>query len=100
MNRLRRLRLIVTLRCESASELASRQFDEPLDLADRLALGGHLIVCPACRRFRRQIQFLREACRRRIHSLDAIELDALSAGARARILRSLRDAPPDARPDV
>ncbi|WP_206107688.1 anti-sigma factor family protein [Paludisphaera rhizosphaerae] len=99
MKRLRRLRSILTLACDSASELASRQLDEPLDLVDRLALGGHLIICPPCRRFRRQIQFLRKACRQRTLG-ESIELDALSAEARARILRTLHDASPDERRDV
>lgn len=93
MNRLRRLRSLVTLRCASASELLSRRLDEPLDLFDRLALNGHLIACSPCRRFGRQIRFLREACLRRNASVAPVDPDALTPEARARILRSLRDEP-------
>lgn len=92
MKRLRRLRSILTLACDSASELASSQLDGPLDLVDRLALGGHLIICPPCRRFRRQIRFLRLACRRVRPPVG--EVDTLSEEARRRILQALREAPP------
>ena len=45
-----RLLRILTLRCEGASALASQALDEPLGLADRLALWGHLLACIPCRR--------------------------------------------------
>ena len=89
----RRLRSIVSLRCDAATELASRQLDEPLDLVDRLALAGHVLACHPCRRFKRQIRFLRVACRRRGRPLEVGGPDdGLSAAARARILRILHDA--------
>ncbi|QEH35345.1 hypothetical protein OJF2_38960 [Aquisphaera giovannonii] len=86
---------ILTLRCADASELISERLDGPLPLADRLAAGGHLLVCAACRRFARQVRFLHEACARRPApgpDLDAEAPDVLSADARARILDALRDA--------
>ncbi|MDG3005056.1 zf-HC2 domain-containing protein [Paludisphaera mucosa] len=97
MNGPRRLLRILTLRCASASELASQQLDGPLPTPERLALAGHLLVCSSCRRFRGQIRFLREACRRRAAGpqADAIGPEALSAEARGRIAQALREAAAD-----
>lgn len=52
------------LNCREASQLVSRQLDEPLPLARRLELRLHLVFCAACRRFERQAALLREAMRR------------------------------------
>jgi len=52
------------LNCKEASQLVSRQLDEPLPLARRLELRLHLLFCDACRRFERQTALLREAMRR------------------------------------
>jgi hypothetical protein len=74
--------------------LISQRLDEPLPLVDRLALAGHMLVCASCRRLGRQVRFLHEACARRVGAdLDAAKPDALSGGARARILDALRDSP-------
>ncbi|WP_205678686.1 zf-HC2 domain-containing protein [Aquisphaera insulae] len=92
-SRRRRLLSLLTLRCAGASELISRRLDEPLPLVDRLALAGHLLACAPCRRFARQVRFLREACARRPgDEPDASEADILSREARARILEALRRA--------
>ena len=60
---------ILTLRCEEASLLASREIDEPLGLAERVALCGHSLVCRSCRRLRRQLLFLHVALQRHRTSL-------------------------------
>ncbi len=85
---------ILTLRCEEASLLASQELDEPLGLAQRLAIWGHLLACRSCRRFRRQLWFLREALRRRDAALVQAgpEQDALSPAGRARIKQALEQA--------
>src|SRR5271157_3962610 len=84
---------ILTLHCEEASVLASRELDEPLGLAERLAVRGHTLVCRSCRRFRRQLQFLRVALNRRDAATQENETgqghDALSPEARERIERAL-----------
>lgn len=54
---------LLTLRCRGASELTSQAMDEPLPIWERLALGGHLLACARCRRFRRQLAVVRAACR-------------------------------------
>jgi hypothetical protein len=89
-----RLLQILTLKCEGASSLTSRQLEEPLGLPERLAVRGHLLVCRSCRRFRRQVQFLRLALQRQNARLEqaGVDLEALSPEARARIERALMEA--------
>ena len=82
---------ILTLRCEEASSLASKELDEPLGLAETLALRGHVLLCRSCRRFRRQLQFLHAAMTRRGAEPDGDgeSQDALSPEAQARIERAI-----------
>jgi hypothetical protein len=89
-----RLLQILTLKCEAASSLTSQEIDEPLGLPELLAVRGHLLVCRSCRRFRRQLQFLRLALHRQNARLeqDEFEQDILSPEARARIERALMEA--------
>jgi len=85
---------ILTLRCESASELSSRELDEPLWGLDRLALWGHLLGCRSCRRFRQQIRLIREALRRRDRLAEGTYPNdgVLSMEARHRIARAIAEA--------
>jgi predicted anti-sigma-YlaC factor YlaD len=89
-----RLLQILTLKCEGASSLTSRELDEPLSVPELLAVRGHLLVCRSCRRFRRQLLFLRLAVQRQNARLEqaGAEQDALSPEARVRIERVLTEA--------
>ena len=49
------------LSCERAAALSSESMDRPLTLRERLSLHAHLAMCHLCRRFVRQIRFLRLA---------------------------------------
>jgi predicted anti-sigma-YlaC factor YlaD len=46
------------LTCREATEYVSRALDERLSLGDRVALRMHLIICPSCLRFERQMRSL------------------------------------------
>ncbi len=89
----------LTLRCRTASELLSKELDEPLDGMEWLGLRGHLISCRSCRRFRRQIRWIRMAIRNRDQSFtqSGAEDAALSEEARRRIARAIQEA--EAEPD-
>lgn len=52
------------MKCRDAHKLVIRAQDERLPLPQRLALRFHLLICAACNNFRRQMDFLRDACRR------------------------------------
>ena len=88
---------ILTLHCDGASELTSRELDEPLGGLERAALWGHLLVCHSCRRFRGQIRLIRTALRLRDRLPPAAEAtdDRLSEEARLRIARAIAEAPLD-----
>lgn len=49
------------LSCERASSLSSERLDRSLTVRERLALGFHLAMCTLCRRFARQLAFMRVA---------------------------------------
>jgi hypothetical protein len=89
---------ILTLTCDEATRLMSRRLDEPLPWPQRAAVRLHALICPACRRFLRQIRFLRAAVRRLGSEATALRgpLRAapgrLSAAARLRIEDSIRRA--------
>lgn len=57
-------RLTHLVSCKEASRLLSRREERPLALAERVKLALHLSVCIACRRFARQLAFMREAMAR------------------------------------
>ena len=51
------------LNCREATYYASRALDEPLPVADKVALRLHLLMCPSCLRFSRQIKALQHCLR-------------------------------------
>jgi hypothetical protein len=42
----------------------SQEQDRRLGLAERIGLRLHVLICSACSNYRRQMSFLRQACRR------------------------------------
>ena len=85
---------ILTLHCDEASALSSRELDEALPRLERVALWCHLMVCRSCREYRRQIGLIRQVLPRRDQLLvegDPDE-DILSPEARSRIARAIREA--------
>jgi predicted anti-sigma-YlaC factor YlaD len=51
---------LLTLKCQEAAELVSSSMDGELSAVERWAVRLHLLICRACRRYRRQIQVLRK----------------------------------------
>jgi predicted anti-sigma-YlaC factor YlaD len=93
MSRLNGLLQVLTLRCEAASELMSRELDETLPRLSRAALSCHLLACRSCRRFRGQMRVIRAAVRRgRRLPAGTDESEGLSPEARLRITRAIREA--------
>ncbi len=52
------------LSCREATALMSQEQDRRLGLGERVALRLHVLICAGCNNYRRQMQVLREACRR------------------------------------
>lgn len=45
--------------CNESTRLMSEALERPLSWGEWLALRGHLLMCGACRRFERQLDWLR-----------------------------------------
>jgi hypothetical protein len=86
--------LILTLRCDRATALASESYDRELSRPERIALAMHRLICGPCRRLRRQLATLRQAMVRLADEVDPTTppiLPGLPASDRARIARALDD---------
>ena len=52
------------MNCREAIRLMSQEMDHKLAGSERLSLRLHVLICLGCRRYRQQMAFLRQACRR------------------------------------
>jgi hypothetical protein len=76
--------------CREASRLQSEALDRPLSFRRRLGLRIHLLLCKWCRRYGRQLTFLRRAAREHPDEIVESLPQTLSVEARERIKRRLR----------
>lgn len=79
--------------CRDTVRLMSESLDRGLALGQRLAVRLHLLLCPMCSRFRRQLLFLHRAAGKfeEKGAEDAAVSPVLSPEARTRIQRALED---------
>src|ERR1043166_5155953 len=84
-----------TPNCAEMSKLASQGIDRKLPLSLRLKMRLHFVICAWCRRYSKQLQFLRKAAPRLDQRLGELPSRGLSTGARRRILRQLQEAKAD-----
>jgi hypothetical protein len=80
----------LSLNCRQASRAQSEQMDHPLPRATRLGLWLHLLLCKWCRRYGRQIRFLRESAHAHEEEFTKAGPPQLSAQARERIKQRLQ----------
>ena len=64
---------LLNLPCQGMTRLASESLDRDLGRIERVALRSHLLCCTLCRRYVRQIKFLRQALGRLAERLGAGE---------------------------
>ena len=80
--------------CRDTVRLMSESLDRGLALGQRLAVRLHLLLCPMCSRFRRQLLFLHRAAGK-FEEKGAEDATAgspvLSPEARTRIQRAMED---------
>lgn len=50
--------------CREAARLISASYQRPLRWRERMSLRMHLVICDACRNFKKQMNLLTEAVRR------------------------------------
>jgi len=75
--------------CKEAARLQSAALDRKLSLRQQFGLRVHLVLCKWCRRYGRQITFLRNAAREHPNLLAGPIPQKLSPEARARISKRL-----------
>ena len=73
------------------SKLASQALDRKLPLTLRLKMRLHYVICCWCKRYSKQVQFLRQAAPRLAERSGDFAPRGLSAVARQRILRSIQN---------
>jgi hypothetical protein len=78
----------LNLNCREASRAQSEAMDHPLPPAKAAGLRLHLLICRWCRRYGRQIRFLRDASQRQETPKDSPKL--LSQEARERMKKLLQ----------
>ena len=52
------------LNCKQAASLMSLGMDKDLGVLQRMSLRFHLMMCSGCRNFNKQMEFLRQGCRK------------------------------------
>ncbi|MCH7814419.1 MAG: zf-HC2 domain-containing protein [Planctomycetes bacterium] len=78
--------------CSEISRQTSRSLDEALPRSHRVAIRIHYLYCTSCRRYRQQIEQIRQALQAAATDqpgADALSDVTLSPAARERIKRSL-----------
>ena len=84
---------ILTLRCDESARLLSAETDIKLHTGERIALRMHLLGCKACRRYKRQLSFIRVFIRNLSEKIlsDSSTLPPLDQGAKEQMKEALRN---------
>ena len=77
--------------CREASLLQSEALDHSLSRGQRFGLRLHLLLCKWCRRYGKQIRFLRQAVHEHPDEVNDASPQSLSPEARERLKQSLRE---------
>ena len=77
--------------CKQSVRLQSAAMDGKLPFRQRLGLRIHLLLCKWCRRYGKQIGFVRTAARGKEHEEHVLPERSLSDDARERIKRKLQE---------
>lgn len=77
--------------CKEATHLQSAALDRRLRPGQRIGLHIHLFLCKWCRRYGKQLGFLRSAARQHADHESSLPLRSLGPEARERIKRRLQE---------
>lgn len=78
------------LTCKQATHLVSQRLDSKLSRRERIALRIHVWMCRNCRRFERQLQFIRHAFQRGVQEGQVPGDKSLSQQGKERIRQALQ----------
>src|SRR5262245_11289844 len=81
---------VLSPNCRQAARLQSAALDRKLPILQRVGLRLHLLLCAWCRRYGKQIRFLRKAAHKHPDEMVEAAPQELSDEARERIKRKLR----------
>ena len=77
------------LNCREASQLISQSLDRPLSWSERWQLKIHLWMCNACRRFKQQLNQLKQHLKILMQQTEHDESIQLSQAAKQAILQKI-----------
>ena len=77
------------LNCKEASQLISQSLDRPLSWSERWQLKIHLWMCNACRRFKQQLNQLKQHLKMLMQQTEHNESIQLSQAAKQAILQKI-----------
>lgn len=77
------------LNCREASQLISQSLDRPLSWSERWQLKIHLWMCNACRRFKKQLNQLKQHLKMLMQQTEHDESIQLSQAAKQAILQKI-----------
>jgi hypothetical protein len=95
MMRLKTIWRLLNLPCREMTHLASASLEGNLSRLERIALRAHLLCCIGCRRYLRQILFVRHALRQIVAHVESgatLPGPGLPDDVRARIKQALRES--------
>src|SRR5262245_48523846 len=81
---------VLSPNCRQAARLQSAALDRKLPILQRVGLRLHLLLCAWCRRYGKQLRFLRDAAHEHPDEMVEVAPRELSDEARERIKRNLR----------
>ncbi len=90
-SRMDRLMFRVIPSCRRAMELQSRSMDERLPVRQRVALAMHCALCRFCRRYGRQLRWIRKKLREFSSSAEGDQWTPMESGMRERLRRRIRE---------
>src|SRR3954466_4157104 len=86
---LRKILFAISPNCKEASRLQSGALHRSLSLPQRVGLGIHLILCKWCRRYGKNIQFLRDVIEAPSETENRCHSQVLAPEARERLKQKL-----------
>ena len=82
--------MLLTLHCEESTRIQSEGLDRDLSAVERWAVRLHSLSCKVCRRFRKQLEFVNDAGKRRANQ----PVSRLAKDRRDQIARRIRETNP------
>jgi hypothetical protein len=78
--------------CRTASLLQSQKLDDSTSSTELIGLRLHLLLCSTCRRYRKQLDFIRETAKQANQALTTNS--EMSSSSREKLKALLKDQPP------